>query len=94
MGCECKNYQSEIEAQRKAILEFGKLFVKRMTEDSPHHDRRRKDFNQAIFFYDTLSKDYKPVWTETTLDMIMKCFDDALEDWRKTWCDDPNCKRR
>ena len=29
--------------------ELRKAFVKRLTVDSPHHDARRKDFNQAIF---------------------------------------------
>ena len=29
--------------------ELRKAFVKRLTTDSPHHDARRKDFNQAIF---------------------------------------------
>ena len=29
--------------------ELRKAFVKRLTVDSPHHDARCKDFNQAIF---------------------------------------------
>ena len=29
--------------------ELRKAFIKRLTVDSPHHDARRKDFNQAIF---------------------------------------------
>lgn len=29
--------------------ELRKAFIKRLTMDSPHHDARRKDFNQAIF---------------------------------------------
>lgn len=47
-------------------------FVRLLTTDSPDQDRRRRDFNQAVFM-----KDGKPVWTETDLDMIMDKFDKA-----------------
>lgn len=47
-------------------------FVRLLTTDSPHHDRRRRDFNQAVFMADG-----KPVWTETTLDMITDKFEKA-----------------
>ncbi len=40
-------------------------FVRLLTTDSPHRDRRRRDFNQAVFM-----ENGKPVWTETTLDMV------------------------
>jgi hypothetical protein len=40
-------------------------FVRLLTTDSPQQDRRRRDFNQAVFM-----ENGKPVWTETTLDMI------------------------
>ena len=33
------------------VEKLRELFIKRMTVDSEHHDRRRKDFNQAIFHY-------------------------------------------
>ena len=48
-------------------------FVRLLTTDSPHHDRRRRDFNQAIFM-----PDGRPVWTETTLDMITGKFERAV----------------
>lgn len=48
-------------------------FVRLLTTDSPHHDRRRRDFNQAVFMADG-----KPVWTETTLDMITGKFEKAV----------------
>lgn len=51
MGCECKNYQQEINEGKKNFDELRELFIKRMTVDSDHNDRRRKDFNQAIFYY-------------------------------------------
>jgi hypothetical protein len=47
-------------------------FVRLLTTDSPHRDRRRRDFNQAVFMADG-----NPVWTETTLDMITAKFDKA-----------------
>lgn len=47
-------------------------FVRLLTTDSPDQDRRRRDFNQAVFM-----EDGKPVWTETDLDMIMDKFDKA-----------------
>ena len=32
--------------------DLREAFVRRMTVDSPHRDRRRKDYNQAIFMAD------------------------------------------
>lgn len=94
MACSCRHSREQIEDGRKAILKFGELFVKRMTVDSEHQDRRRKDFNQAIFFYDEGKKDFRPCFDEISLEMIIQCFNDALEDWRKTFCDSPNCNRK
>jgi hypothetical protein len=50
-------------------------FVRRLTEDSPHHDRRRRDFNQAVFL-----ETGEAVWTSTTLDMVLTAFDAAVAD--------------
>lgn len=47
-------------------------FVRLLTTDSPHKDRRRRDFNQAVFM-----SGGEPVWDETTLDMITDRFDRA-----------------
>jgi hypothetical protein len=47
-------------------------FVSLLTTDSPTHDRRRRDFNQAVFMANG-----RPVWTETTLDMITGKFKKA-----------------
>lgn len=49
-------------------------FVRLLTTDSPHQDRRQRDFNQAVFM-----EDGKPVWNETTLDMITSKFDKAVK---------------
>lgn len=98
MGCNCKHNQEAISEGKKNFLELRELFIKRMTEDSDHNDRRRKDFNQAIFHYD--DEKYKApentyqVWCEMTMDMVLQCFDDAVKDWRKSWCDVENCTRK
>lgn len=113
MGCECKNYQQEIADGKKNFAELRELFIKRMTVDSDHNDRRRKDFNQAIFRYEDdesvdewnkecerygLSKKQYgqtyAVWSHMDMDMVLQCFDDAVKDWRKSWCDVENCTRK
>ena len=67
--------------------ELREAFIRRMTVDSDHHDRRRKDFNQAIFDYwsDNEAKDPRDtylVWSDLTMDMVLRCFDDAVKDVR------------
>lgn len=96
MGCMCKDFKDEIEEGFKTIETLRELFIKRMTVDSETTDRRRKDFNQAIFHFDDdePEKGSYAVWSETTLEMVMQCFDDAVKDWRRTWCDVETCRRR
>lgn len=60
-------------ATADALERLRAEFTRLLTTDSPHNDRRRRDFNQAIFMADG-----KPVWTETTLDMITDRFDKAV----------------
>lgn len=93
MSCNCKHNQEAIEEGKRLLAFFRKLFISRMTVDSDHNDRRRKDFNQAIFHYDEHGQAY-PVWSEIDMDMVLQCFDDAVYDWRKSWCDVENCNRR
>lgn len=50
-------------------------FVRRLTVDSSHRDRRRKDYNQAIFM-----DDGGAVWSSMDLAMVLRCFDDAVRD--------------
>lgn len=65
------------------VSELRRLFIKRMTEDSETQDRRRKDYNQAIFGYcDDGIRTYQ-VWNEISLDMVLQCFDDAVKDWKR-----------
>ncbi len=48
-------------------------FVRLLTTDGPTRDRRRRDYNQAIFDPEGCS-----VWSETSLDMVMDAFDKAV----------------
>ena len=96
MGCSCKDNREQIEEGFKTIEKFRELFIKRMTVDSETTDRRRKDYNQAIFGFwdDEPEKGSYMIWSETTLEMVMQCFDDAEKDWRRSWCDVETCRRR
>ena len=49
-------------------------FVRLLTKDGPTDDHRRKDYNQAIF-----DSDGWPIWTGTTLHMVMEKFDRAVK---------------
>lgn len=53
-------------------------FLRLLTEDSETGDRRRKDFNQAIF---DAERGYA-CFTGTTLDMVMDKFDRAVRNLR------------
>ena len=98
MGCNCKDNREAINEGKKNFAELRELFIKRMTVDSDHNDRRRKDFNQAIFSWWSDDETHLPentfqCWSEMTMDMVLQCFDDAVKDWRKSWCDVENCTR-
>ena len=56
--------------------ELRKAFIKRLIVDSPHHDARRKDFNQAIFDAD----EGFACFNGTDLDMVLEKFDAAVRD--------------
>ena len=43
--------ESEIDFVKEELAVVRKLFIARMTEDSPYQDRRRIDNNKAIFEY-------------------------------------------
>ena len=113
MSCNCKHNADRIKEGYSDFAMLRALFIKRMTEDSETQDRRRKDFNQAIFRIesneeiDAWNKDCRkfglapkkygatyPVWDEMDMDMVLQCFDDAVKDWRKTFCDAENCNRK
>ena len=99
MACNCKHNQEAINGGKKNFDELRNLFIKRMTEDSDHNDRRRKDFNQAIIGWWSDEKNKTPentfqCWGNMNMAMVLQCFDDAVKDWRKTWCDIESCSRR
>ena len=56
------------------------LFIKRMTVDSETKDRRRKDYNQAIFGYRS-DGDTFPCFEPMDMDMVLDCFDNAVKDY-------------
>lgn len=82
----------EINEGYDVIAELRELFIKRMTVDSETNDARRKDFNQAIFFYSDYADEWTQVYNDTSMEMVLKCFDDAVRDWRRSFCDIENCK--
>ena len=99
MACNCKHNQEAINEGKKNFEELRELFINRMTVDSDHNDRRRKDFNQAIFSWWSDDGTHLPentfaCWSEMTMDMVLQCFDDAVKDWRKSFCDVENCNRK
>lgn len=114
MACNCKHNQDEIERENKSVASLRELFIKRMTVDSESQDKRRRDYNQAIFHYEPDEdvdsynewaerngirhrKQYGetyPVWSVTTMDMVLQCFDNAAKDLRRTWCDVDDCRRK
>ena len=100
MGCNCKDNQEAIRDGKKNFAELRELFIKRMTIDSDHNDRRRKDYNQAIFHYEYDDEEFiapentYQVWCNMDMAMVLQCFDDAVKDWRRSWCDVENCTRK
>lgn len=55
------------------MSELRDEFLRLLTTDSETKDRRRKDYNQAIFNAD---KGWA-IWSSTDLDMVMEKFDTA-----------------
>ena len=92
MACSCKHMAREIAEYKQQIHELRNCFIKRMTVDSETQDRRRKDYNQAIFC-DYGNGEHEQVFSCTTMEMVLDCFDDAVKDWRKGFCDVENCNR-
>lgn len=100
MACNCKHCQQDINEGKKTIAELRELFIKRMTVDSDHNDRRRRDYNQAIFhWWEEDKKEADPsktfqCWSGMNMAMVLQCFDNAVKDWRKLWCDSDSCTRK
>lgn len=99
MGCNCKDMREEIEDYKKQLECFRKYFWKRLTVDSESQDRRKKDYNQALFhcWSDENSEDesnWFQCFCDMTPQMIMIAFDNAVKDWRRHFCDVENCTRK
>ena len=92
MACNCKHMQQEIADYKKQIEDLRDCFIKRMTVDSETQDRRRKDYNQAIFC-DYGRGEHEQVFYGTTMEMVLDCFDNAVRDYRKKFCDVKSCSR-
>lgn len=56
------------------------LFIKFMTIDSNHTDRRKKDYNQAIFFKQFNGNEHIQVFNGTTMEMVLSKFDKAVKE--------------
>ena len=72
------NLRGENDMSEKTMVSAAKLkleFLRLLTEDSPHHDARRKDFNQAIF---DAEKGFA-VFNGTDLEMVMEKFNGAIK---------------
>lgn len=93
MGCSCKHNQDNISHEEKRIATLRELFIKRMTVDSESQDNRRRDYNQAIFGLRADGSSY-PMWNYIDIDMVLQCFDNAVQDLRRTWCDVEDCRRK
>ena len=93
MSCNCHHNREAIESGMQDFAKLRVLFIKRMTEDSLTQDRRRADYNQAIFSYEYDGTTYQ-VFDGTDMDMVLDCFDNAVKDWRREFCDVPNCRRK
>lgn len=55
-------------------------FLRLLTVDSEHHDRRRKDFNLAIF---DPERGYA-IWVPVDLNMVMSKFDKAVRNCERS----------
>lgn len=56
------------------IEELRAEFLRMLTQDGGTTDRRRKEYNQAIFM-----PEGHAIWTETDLSMVMDKFDKAAK---------------
>jgi hypothetical protein len=87
MSCSCKDLASDIESNIRNMLTLKNLFVQRLIIDSPHKDRRKRSFNQAIFD----AESGRACFCNTDLDMVMMAFDNAMRDYTKIFCDSESC---
>ena len=58
------------------------LFIRYMTVDSPHFDRRRRDYNQSIFFYRD-NGTTSACFCDMDMDMVLAKFDKAVKEYQR-----------
>jgi len=71
------NLRGENDVSEKTMVSAATLkleFLRLLTEDSPHHDARRRDFNQGIFD----AENGCAVFNGTDLEMVMEKFNRAV----------------
>lgn len=66
---------------QKELQILRDLFVEKMVVDSETKDRRRRDYNQAIFMYNDDCTRTCPVYSNTDMDMVLQCFDNAVKEF-------------
>lgn len=70
---------ARVAAEHYGAADLREAFLARLTVSSPHSDRRRKDYNQAIFNPD----EGWAIFNGTDLDMVLDAFDAAVKDCAK-----------
>lgn len=83
MACNCKYNEKEIQQGLNLLKEFRELFIKRMIIDNGT-DKRKKDYNQSIFFLSEMTGEHEQCFYNITMEMVLDKFDLAVIDWRKT----------
>lgn len=63
-------------SSRKKIKALRAEFVRFLTVDSETKDRRRREYNQAVFDPETGNS----VWSSTDMDMVLQKFDRAVKE--------------
>ena len=64
-----------MKTRRPVDTELRDEFLRLLTQNSPHRDMRRRDYNQAIFDAD----EGWAIWSSTNLDMVMAKYDRAVQ---------------
>jgi hypothetical protein len=89
MSCRCKHLSEAIQSAAAQADELRGLFIKRLTVDSQCRDRRKRGFNQSLFH----PQNGLPHWNRIDLDMVMDAYDNAVKDYRRTFCDTESCRK-
>lgn len=73
--CNDALVEIQVEQQRRVLAGLKAEFLRLLTEDSETDDRRRKDFNQAIFD----KEGGRAIYTRTDLGMVTSKLDRAIK---------------